>query len=79
MKIRRVFRYDSSLKMIRICRLIWTRGKGPAVGYPDNYDAMLSLAIRPALFAIKREEEGWFVTVCGLRVHYRRSYGGVIV
>jgi hypothetical protein len=62
--------YDPSLTMFRVCRLVWTRGKWGEGGY----DACLSLALRPALFSFHREYEAWLLTICGVRLHYKRSY-----
>ena len=65
MKYKSVMRYSREEKLFRVCRIIWTRGKGPGVGGPDNYDAKLSLAFRFSWMPI--------------RIRYTRSYGGRFV
>lgn len=39
----------------------------------------LGLALRPALADWRRERDGWLLTLAGVRLHYRRSYGGIQV
>jgi len=73
--------YDSTTKRLRLGRFLWIRGN---VGNGYGYSAMLSLSLTPKLFQwchdvatnLSRE---WCLTLCGLRLHYKRSYGGIIV
>lgn len=73
-KVRWINRYDDSARMRRLARAVWQRG---TVGDGQGYSVKLTLGLRPALLAWRREYGGWIATVAGLRVHYRRSYGGI--
>lgn len=75
MKIKSVFRYDRESSMLRLFRIVGERG---STGF-GGYSWKLSAALRPALFRFNRELEGWILTVLGLRIHYKRSYGGRFV
>lgn len=79
MRLKTVFRYDPDNRLYRLFRVIWRRGKGPGVGAPDNYDAMVTVALSRRLFRWVRECDGWRLWVFPFRLHYERSYGGVIV
>jgi hypothetical protein len=74
MKIKWVGRLDAQARLLRLFRVMWTRG---AVGDGQGYSAKLSVALRPAFFSIRREWESVAVTVLGLRVHFQRSFGGI--
>jgi hypothetical protein len=72
MKLKPVFRYDDSLRMVRLFRLLFKRGHpGP------GYGAKLSFAVWPKLFAFERGWREVGVTVLGLRVHWLASPGMV--
>lgn len=73
MKLQRVMRWDSTARLFRLGRLIWDHG---TVGDGNGYSVKLSLALAPQLLRSKREFQGWILTVCGVRIHYVRSYGG---
>lgn len=73
---KRVMRYDPGNRLLRIGRVMWERG---TVGDGQGYSVKLSLGLRPTLFRWLREGDGWLLTVAGVRLHYRRSYGGRIV
>lgn len=72
MRLKTVFRRDGSL--FRLLRVTWVRG---TVGDGQGYSAKLSFGLRPVLFRWRRELFGWIVIICGLRIHYDRSYGGI--
>lgn len=76
MKAKWVLRHDPGMRMIRVARVVWTRGK---VGDGKGYSAKLSLAVRRRLFEFVRSWDGWDVTLAGIRLHYQRSYGGTHV
>jgi hypothetical protein len=76
MKFKPVMRYSPNERMLRLCRLIWERG---IVGDGQGYSAMLSLALRPALFHVRKEWDGWRFTLLGVRLHFKRSWGGRLV
>lgn len=65
-----VNRYDPRLKMLRLFRIIWTKGEWGKGGY----DAKLSVALKPAIFRFHREHGAWLLTLCGVRLHYQKSF-----
>jgi hypothetical protein len=75
MRFKLVFRFDQRSSMLRLFRLLWTKG---VVGDGHGYSAKLSLALWPKFFAITRDWHEWAVTIAGVRVHYLRAYGGII-
>jgi hypothetical protein len=76
MRFKWVGRYDPTMRMVRLCRLMWERGR---VGDGAGYSAKLSLALRPSLLGFSRARDEWFVTFAGVRVHLQRSFGGIQV
>ena len=67
--------WDQRALVLRLGRLVWARGKMMHGGYT----AKLSLALTPRLFQFSREWKYSFcLTLLGVRLHYERSYGGVI-
>lgn len=70
LRLKRVFRYDGSQKLVRLFRVMWERG---TVGDGKGYSAKLAIGLRPSLF---HYDDGR-LTIFGLRVHYARSYGGI--
>ena len=76
MKLKWVGTWDHVERKLRVLRLMWTRG---TVGDGRGYSAKLSLALRPALFAVRREWQSLAVTLFGVQVHYQRAYGGIHV
>jgi hypothetical protein len=73
---RTILRYDRRNRLLRLARVVWQRG---IAGDGTGYSSKLSLALRPAAFAWRREWDGWLLTVAGVRLHYQRSYGGIQV
>lgn len=61
-------------KLLRLGRLVWANGEPGKPG--GGYTAKLSLGLTPSLFRWRREWEGWVVVLCGVHLHYSRSYGG---
>lgn len=62
--------------MLRLFRVVWTRG---TPGDGNGYSAKASLALRPMVLHFARRWWEWEVTLFGVRFHYMRSYGGIIV
>lgn len=67
-------RWDERAKLLRLGRLVWARGKMMHGGWT----AKLSLALTPRIVQFRRDWSEWQVTLLGVRLHYQRSYGGVI-
>ncbi len=77
MKARLVFRRDGIQGFYRIARMLWTRG---TVGDGRGYSAKLSLAVDWRLLDWGRDAStDWRITLLGVRLHYCRSYGGIMV
>ena len=79
MKWKNVWRWSQEERVFRIGRLLWERGPAwtPAgSGWNSN---KLSVAIEPRWFVFRRELRGWWLTLCGLRLHKQKDYGGRIV
>lgn len=69
-----VMRYDNTMRMFRVGRIVWNTG---AVGDGRGYSSKLSLALMPKLFGWYREPKAvWTLTLLGVRVQRFRSYGG---
>lgn len=62
-----------SEKRVVISRLFWETGTRDTIGWHDN---KLSFSLKPCLFRYDPELWGWIVTICGVRVHHKRAYGG---
>lgn len=58
--------------IFRLCRIMWNRGR---LGF-GGYSAKLSMALVPWFFRVRRQWREWEVVVLGIRVHYKRNYGG---
>lgn len=82
MTARWVWRYDPTIKLLRIVRFIWEVGQcGDGNGYSNKLS--VGLYLKPKLFG----RDGIFgydsalwarsVTLFGVRFHYMRSYGGM--
>lgn len=76
MRTKIVLRYSPTERTLRLGRLMWERG---VVGSGKGYSAKLSLALVPALFRVSQAWDGWDMTLLGVRLHYKRSYGGIFV
>lgn len=71
-RVRWIGRYDPGNRLLRLVRVMWEHGQAGNGGY----SVKLSLGLCPTLFRWLREGDGWLLTVAGIRLHYRRSYGG---
>lgn len=74
MRFKRVMRWDSDLKWLRLFRVTWSNG---VVGDGHGYSQKVSFAITPRLFYFSRGFHEWTLTILGLRIHSTRSYGGI--
>ncbi len=73
MRIKRVMRYDPTAKLYRVGRVTWERG---TVGDGKGYSRKVSLALHRRLFRWEPQHNGGILTVLGVHVHWRKSYGG---
>lgn len=78
LRLKWVFRRDQPQRFYRVVRLLWVRGK---VGDGTGYSAKLSIALDASIFrGVERDSKtDWRLTVLGVRLHYNRSYGGIMV
>lgn len=76
MIIKRIMRYDSTQKKLRLFRLLWQRGTSGLPG--GGYSAKLSVSLVPRIFGWVRELSGWRLTLAGFQVHHLKSFGGII-
>lgn len=73
--MRYIGRWDSTQKLFRLARFVWQRGTvGDGSG---GYSAKFTVGLTPRLFCFGREYAGWRLALCGLRLGYQRSYGGI--
>jgi hypothetical protein len=66
-------------RILRLGRCVWQRGRfqfGPRGN--GAYSAKFSWGLTPRLFAWHRGWHEWLLIVCGVRLHYLRSYGGYL-
>jgi hypothetical protein len=71
-----VFRKDEIQRHFRIFRIMWETGTvGDGVGYSN----MVSVAVQPKLFLWTRYGGSWLIVLCGVRIHRKRSFGGIFV
>lgn len=77
MRLRLFWRYDPTMCMVRLGRIVWQNSVAGELVGQGGYSCKLSLALRPALFSFYRDYDGWRLTLAGLRLHFKRSYGGV--
>src|SRR5207253_2573849 len=75
MKIKPVFTYDSQQKQVRVFRCLWQRG---TVGDGEGFSAQLSVSLLPSVGSFQRAWHDIAVVILGLRLHYKRSYGGML-
>jgi hypothetical protein len=73
-RLKVVGRYDPTNRLVRLARLVWTRG---VVGDGKGYSAKLSIGLRPCWFMWRGEYDGWLLTVLGFRLHYVKAWGGI--
>ncbi len=82
LKFRRIMRWDSTLRKLRMFRVVWQRGewgmKTPS-GRCIPYSFALTIGLRPALFSYRRESDQLRMTTLGVAVNYHWSAGGVMV
>lgn len=76
MKVKLVMRGSKRENKYRLFRVLWECGQRGCEGWHSN---SLSVGIHANLFKVDRELWGWAVTICGIRLHRKRAYGGMLV
>ena len=77
LRFKLVMRPDEIQGHYRLFRMMWEFG---TVGDGQGYSNMVSVALQPKLFLLGRPSPGsWILVVCGVRIHRKRSYGGIFV
>lgn len=74
MKVERILTYSPEEAKVRVLRVVWTRGK---VGDGAGYCSKLTFNIVNRIVGFERGFHSWRFTLCGLQMHYDRSYGGI--
>ncbi len=79
MKLKRIFRFDPGERKFRLFRFLWKNEKSGKVGMSSvGYSGKISVAIRPVWFRRQKEFHSYRLVICGIDIHYKRSYGGVL-
>ncbi len=76
MKFKWVFRYDATERKFRLFRLIWVNGQ---VGDGAGYSGKIAVSLLLKLFSCSVDYDRWRLTIFGVSVHKRLSYGGVFL
>ncbi len=75
LRIKRVLRRDGPQGHFRLFRVMWETG---VVGDGQGHSNMVSVAVQGALFKFERVSPGsWLLVLCGIRIHRKRSFGGI--
>jgi hypothetical protein len=74
LRIKTVLRYDEIQGHFRLFCVMWETG---IVGDGNGHSNMVSVAVQPKLFAWQRGFASWMLVICGIRIHRKRSYGGI--
>jgi len=75
MKIKKVMSCDASRLLYRIGRIVWQKG---CVGDGKGFSAKISLALTPLFFKKKFSFNERELCIFGVRIHYVKSYGGIL-
>jgi hypothetical protein len=76
MRFKLVLRRDEIQGHYRLFRVMWERG---AVGDGTGHSNMISVALQPKLLGWSRGYASWMIVLCGIRIHRKRSFGGIFV
>lgn len=79
LKFKPVFRHDPTMKIFRLFRVIWRRGRGAGLGGSGNYHGVFKVALSRRMFGFSRLPNDMVVTVVWIRFTYEKSYGGIPV
>lgn len=74
MKFRWLGRWNRAQRLYRMFSVLW--GTDPR---DAGYMRRLSVSLRPALFSFHREFRAWFLTVAGVRLHFKSDTRGTLV
>ena len=70
LRFKPVMRLDEIQRHFRLFRIMWERGE-PGYG---GYSVKLAVGLHPKVIGYDRTFK--ILTICGVRIHYSRSYGG---
>lgn len=76
MRFKSIMRFEPFQRKFRLFRVMWERGM---VGDGVGYSAKVVLSLVPAIASYSINSSELRVTLFGLSLHYRRSYGGIFV
>lgn len=73
MIVKPVMTWSAAERKARLFRVMWERGM---VGDGKGYSAKLAASLVLKFAEWRRYADGWRLTLAGLSLHYRKSYGG---
>ncbi len=77
LRFKLVMRHDEIQGHYRLFRVMWEVG---TVGDGHGCSNMVSVALQSKMFLLDRPSPGsWLSVVCGVRIHRKRSFGGIFV
>jgi hypothetical protein len=76
MTIKPLFTYTPYQKQYRVFRCLLQRG---IVGDGQGFSAYVSFSLVPKFIHVQREWHSIIVVLLGCRLHYKRSYGGILL
>ena len=75
LRFKSVLRYDEIQGHFRLFRVMWETG---VVGAGAGHSNMISVAVQPTMFKWERLcATSWCLVLCGVRIHRKRSFGGI--
>lgn len=75
LRFKSVLRRDGPQGHFRLFRIMWETG---IVGDGTGHSNMVSVALQAKLFFFERVTPGsWMLVLLGVRVHRKRSFGGI--
>ena len=73
-RLKSIFRYDPAFPKVRLFRVTWETG---TVGDGQGYSTKLTFNLVPRWFEWVSFPDDKWLTVLGVQVHRKRSYGGI--
>ena len=72
--VKLVARADKLARKFRLLRIVWSRRGGPFGG--KGWSSKLAVNLRPRILSLHHSPDDYRMTVCGVELHYARSFGG---
>lgn len=68
-----IMRRDPTARLFRIFRIVRQTDEDFD---GTNYSWKFTVAFAPRLFSARKELNGWIFCLAGIRIHFRKSFGG---